>query len=35
MTLTESRLPLLILSLKTGGTGLNLTGANHVSPFDR
>jgi SNF2 family DNA or RNA helicase len=30
-----SRLPLFILSLKAGGTGLNLTGANHVFHFDR
>lgn len=29
------RLPLFILSLKAGGTGLNLTGANHVFHFDR
>jgi SNF2 family DNA or RNA helicase len=27
--------PLLILSLKAGGTGLNLTRANHVFHFDR
>jgi SNF2 family DNA or RNA helicase len=31
----DSRLPLFILSLKAGGTGLNLTGANHVFHFDR
>jgi SNF2 family DNA or RNA helicase len=30
-----SRIPLFILSLKAGGTGLNLTGANHVFHFDR
>ncbi|MFZ5452119.1 MAG: DEAD/DEAH box helicase [Thermodesulfobacteriota bacterium] len=30
-----SGLPLFILSLKAGGTGLNLTGANHVFHFDR
>jgi len=30
-----SHLPLFILSLKAGGTGLNLTGANHVFHFDR
>ncbi len=30
-----SRLPLFILSLKAGGTGLNLTGANRVFHFDR
>jgi SNF2 family DNA or RNA helicase len=28
-------LPIFILSLKAGGTGLNLTGANHVFHFDR
>ena len=28
-------LPVFILSLKAGGTGLNLTGANHVFHFDR
>ena len=27
--------PLMILSLKAGGTGLNLTAANHVVHFDR
>lgn len=27
--------PVFILSLKAGGTGLNLTGANHVFHFDR
>jgi SNF2 family DNA or RNA helicase len=27
--------PLLVLSLKAGGVGLNLTGANHVFHFDR
>jgi hypothetical protein len=27
--------PLFVLSLKAGGTGLNLTGANHVFHFDR
>ena len=27
--------PLFILSLKAGGLGLNLTGANHVFHFDR
>jgi SNF2 family DNA or RNA helicase len=31
----DGRLPLFILSLKAGGTGLNLTGANHVFHFDR
>jgi SNF2 family DNA or RNA helicase len=27
--------PIFLLSLKAGGTGLNLTGANHVFHFDR
>jgi len=27
--------PILILSLRAGGTGLNLTAANHVFHFDR
>src|SRR5260370_24357619 len=27
--------PLFVLSLKAGGTGLNLTAANHVFHFDR
>jgi hypothetical protein len=27
--------PIFVLSLKAGGTGLNLTGANHVFHFDR
>jgi SNF2 family DNA or RNA helicase len=27
--------PLFVLSLKAGGTGLNLTNANHVIHFDR
>jgi SNF2 family DNA or RNA helicase len=27
--------PVFVLSLKAGGTGLNLTGANHVFHFDR
>lgn len=31
----ESRSPFMILSLKSGGVGLNLTGANHVIHFDR
>jgi len=31
----EEDLPIFILSLKAGGTGLNLTGANHVFHFDR
>ncbi|MGD0970166.1 MAG: C-terminal helicase domain-containing protein [Desulfobaccales bacterium] len=29
------RLPIFLLSLKAGGTGLNLAGANHVFHFDR
>ena len=33
---TDPRAPgLFILSIKAGGTGLNLTGANHVFHFDR
>jgi SNF2 family DNA or RNA helicase len=31
----EGGAPLFILSLKAGGTGLNLTRANHVFHFDR
>jgi len=31
----EDRPPIFILSLKAGGTGLNLTQANHVFHFDR
>ncbi len=31
----DGRLPLFILSLKAGGTGLNLTAANQVFHFDR
>ncbi|HHY74222.1 MAG TPA: DEAD/DEAH box helicase [Bacillus bacterium] len=31
----EGKQKLLILSLKTGGTGLNLTAANHVIHYDR
>lgn len=31
----ESAAPIFILSLKAGGTGLNLTAANHVFHFDR
>ncbi|MEJ2732637.1 MAG: DEAD/DEAH box helicase [Anaerolineae bacterium] len=31
----RSGLPVFILSLKAGGTGLNLTAANHVFHFDR
>ncbi|MFA7216089.1 MAG: DEAD/DEAH box helicase, partial [Bacillota bacterium] len=31
----EEFLPIFVLSLKAGGTGLNLTGANHVFHYDR
>ena len=31
----EDYIPFMILSLKAGGTGLNLTSANHVIHFDR
>lgn len=31
----EPYVPFMILSVKAGGTGLNLTGANHVIHFDR
>jgi SNF2-related domain/SNF2 Helicase protein/Helicase conserved C-terminal domain len=31
----ESAVPIMVLSLKAGGTGLNLTAANHVIHFDR
>ena len=31
----ESYVPFMVLSLKAGGVGLNLTGANHVVHFDR
>ena len=31
----EEYVPFLVLSLKAGGTGLNLTKANHVIHFDR
>jgi non-specific serine/threonine protein kinase len=31
----ESYIPFMVLSLKAGGVGLNLTGANHVVHFDR
>jgi SNF2 family DNA or RNA helicase len=31
----SEQLPIFLLSLKAGGTGLNLTGANHVFHFDR
>ena len=30
---TNTQIPILILSLKAGGTGLNLTAANHVIHF--
>lgn len=32
---TDESVPFLVLSLKAGGTGLNLTAANHVVHFDR
>ncbi len=32
---SEDYVPFMILSLKAGGTGLNLTSANHVIHFDR
>lgn len=32
---TKNELPIFVLSLKAGGTGLNLTRANHVFHFDR
>lgn len=31
----EKYVPYMVLSLKAGGVGLNLTGANHVIHFDR
>jgi SNF2 family DNA or RNA helicase len=31
----DAEAPVFVLSLKAGGTGLNLTGANHVFHFDR
>lgn len=31
----EDYVPFMVISLKAGGTGLNLTGANHVIHFDR
>ena len=31
----ESYVPFMVLSLKAGGVGLNLTAANHVIHFDR
>ncbi len=32
---TDDYIPYMVLSLKAGGVGLNLTGANHVIHFDR
>lgn len=32
---SETYIPYMVLSLKAGGVGLNLTGANHVIHFDR
>ncbi len=32
---SDGSMPIFILSLKTGGIGLNLTAANHVFHFDR
>jgi non-specific serine/threonine protein kinase len=31
----DERIPFFVLSLKAGGTGLNLTAASHVIHFDR
>lgn len=31
----EEYIPYMVLSVKAGGTGLNLTSANHVIHFDR
>jgi SNF2-related domain/SNF2 Helicase protein/Helicase conserved C-terminal domain len=31
----DGEIPIMVLSLKAGGTGLNLTAANHVIHFDR
>lgn len=31
----EDYIPFMVISVKAGGTGLNLTGANHVIHFDR
>ena len=31
----DDRIPFMVLSLKAGGTGLNLTAASHVIHFDR
>lgn len=32
---SEHYIPYMVLSLKAGGVGLNLTSANHVIHFDR
>jgi non-specific serine/threonine protein kinase len=32
---SDDRIPFMVLSLKAGGTGLNLTAASHVIHFDR
>ena len=32
---SDGEVPIMVLSLKAGGTGLNLTAANHVVHFDR
>jgi non-specific serine/threonine protein kinase len=32
---SDFNIPFMVLSLKAGGTGLNLTSANHVIHFDR
>ena len=32
---SENYVPYMVLSVKAGGTGLNLTAANHVIHFDR
>ena len=32
---SDRYIPFMVLSIKAGGTGLNLTGANHVVHFDR
>ena len=31
----DGNVPFMVLSVKAGGTGLNLTAANHVIHFDR
>ncbi len=35
MSSKRKKAPIFLLSLKAGGTGLNLTAANHVIHFDR